>query len=313
MTEPRSFSIKVGEDVLADLRARLDRVRWPDEAPGAGWEQGTDLAYMQHLVRYWRERYDWRTHEARLNRLRQFTVALGGIDLHFIHEPGRGPAPMPLLISHGWPGSIAEFERIIPMLTDPAAFGADPADAFTVVAPSLPGYGFYWFVLPEWADAPRWHDVLPEPVPEFTTLVMRDSWNSLTTGREARELATSVLPNFIAKQRWFAAKDDHISRADATMLGTLARRQLGDYLLLMATLELDRLDPRIAHATLRHELGTEAGAEALDAVGLVNTTIAIEGVVAGVLGERAQVLGAIALVVSEADRAFPTRLAAEAT
>ncbi|WP_119300611.1 maltose alpha-D-glucosyltransferase [Dongia deserti] len=104
---------------------------------------------------------------------------------------------------------------------------------------TLPSYGFYWFVLPEWADAPRWHDVIPEPVPEFTTLVMRDGWHSLTTGREANELASSVLPNFIAKQRWFAAKDDHIARADATVLGTLGRRQLGDYLLLMATLDLE--------------------------------------------------------------------------
>jgi maltose alpha-D-glucosyltransferase/alpha-amylase len=104
---------------------------------------------------------------------------------------------------------------------------------------TLPGYGFYWFVLPEFADAPRWHDVLPEPVPEFTTLVMRDGWNSLTSGREARELATSVLPNFIAKQRWFAAKDDRIARTDATVLGTLGKRQAGDYLLLMARLELE--------------------------------------------------------------------------
>ena len=103
---------------------------------------------------------------------------------------------------------------------------------------TLPGYGFYWFVLPEFADAPRWHDVLPEPMPEFTTLVMRDGWNSLTSGREAHELSTSVLPGFIAKQRWFAAKDDKIARADTTVLGTLGRRQLGDYLLLMATLEL---------------------------------------------------------------------------
>lgn len=142
MPEPRSFSIKVGDEVLADLRARLDRIRWPDEVPGGGWAYGTDLAYMKELVRHWRERYDWRVHETRLNRLRQFTVELGGIDVHFIHEPGRGPAPMPLLISHGWPGSVAEFERLIPMLTDPAAFGADPTDAFTVVAPSLPGYGF---------------------------------------------------------------------------------------------------------------------------------------------------------------------------
>jgi microsomal epoxide hydrolase len=139
---PRPFTIRISDDVLADLRARLGRVRWPDEAPGAAWRHGTDLAYMKELTAYWRQHYDWRTHEARLNQLRQFTVPLGGIDLHFVHEPGVGPKPLPLLLSHGWPGSIWEFHRLIPMLTDPARFGADPADAFTVVAPSLPGYGF---------------------------------------------------------------------------------------------------------------------------------------------------------------------------
>ena len=137
---PRPFQLHVAADVLADLRERLGRVRWSDEAPGAGWQHGTSLAYMKDLVAHWRERYDWRAQEARLNRWRQFTVDLGGVALHFVHEPGVGPAPLPLLLSHGWPGSIVEFERIIPMLTDPARFGGDPADAFTVVAPSLPGY-----------------------------------------------------------------------------------------------------------------------------------------------------------------------------
>jgi pimeloyl-ACP methyl ester carboxylesterase len=137
---PRPFTLRVPDEMLTDLRDRLARVRWPDEAPGSGWSHGTSLAYMQELVAYWRERYDWRVHEARLNGWRQFTVPVGGIDVHFIHEPGVGPSPLPLLISHGWPGSIVEFERIIPMLTDPARFGGDPADAFTVVAPSLPGY-----------------------------------------------------------------------------------------------------------------------------------------------------------------------------
>ncbi len=139
---PTPFAISVSDDVLADLRARLQRVRWPDEPPGAAWQYGTSLAYMQELVAYWRDRYDWRAHERRLNELRQFTVPLGGIDLHFIHQPGAGPSPFPLLLSHGWPGSVWEFHKIIPMLTDPARFGADPRDAFTVVAPSLPGYGF---------------------------------------------------------------------------------------------------------------------------------------------------------------------------
>ncbi|HEY3068521.1 MAG TPA: alpha/beta fold hydrolase [Methylomirabilota bacterium] len=155
---PRPFSIDVGEDVLADLRQRLQRVRWPDEIPDSSWRYGTSLAYIKDLVAYWRDQYDWRAQEARLNQRRQFTVAIGGIDLHFIHESGVGPNPMPLLLSHGWPGSIVEFQEIIPRLTDPARFGGDARDAFTVVAPSLPGYTFSFrphqprFSAPEIAD-----------------------------------------------------------------------------------------------------------------------------------------------------------------
>jgi microsomal epoxide hydrolase len=155
---PRPFTIHVPDTVLEDLRARLARVRWPDEIPGEPWRYGTDLTYMKSLVAYWRDRYDWRAQEAELNRRQQFTASAGGIDLHFIHEPGVGPRPMPLLLSHGWPGSIVEFQKIIPMLTDPGRFGADPADAFTVIAPSLPGYTFSFrpdqkrFSVPEMAD-----------------------------------------------------------------------------------------------------------------------------------------------------------------
>jgi len=139
---PKPFEIRISDDVLSDLRARLTRVRWPDEPPLAPWSTGTSVAYMKQLVDYWRERFDWRAQEAKLNAFSQFTVPLAGIELHFIHQRGQGPRPIPLLLSHGWPGSVFEFHKIIPMLTDPARYGADAADAFTVVAPSLPGYGF---------------------------------------------------------------------------------------------------------------------------------------------------------------------------
>ena len=141
-SSPVPFLIHVADDVLADLRSRLERTRWPDRAPDSAWQHGTDLEYLQALAAHWRDRYDWRAHEARLNRFKQFVASVDGIDLHFIHEPGVGPDPLPLVLSHGWPGSIVEFERLIPLLTDPARFGGDPADAFTVVAPSLPGYTF---------------------------------------------------------------------------------------------------------------------------------------------------------------------------
>ncbi len=134
-------TLSIPEPALADLCERLARTRFPDQAPGPAWAYGTDLEYMRQLVEYWRDRFDWRAQEARLNAFPQYRTALCDIDLHFLHVPGRGPAPCPLLLLHGWPGSVFEFLDIIPRLTDPARFGGDPADAFTVVAPSLPGYG----------------------------------------------------------------------------------------------------------------------------------------------------------------------------
>jgi pimeloyl-ACP methyl ester carboxylesterase len=139
-TEP--FRIAVPDAVLTDLRERLARTRFPDEITGSGWSYGTDLAYMKSLVAYWRERYDWRAAEKQLNQLPQFRAKVGGLDVHFIHQRGTGPAPLPLVITHGWPGSVAEFTKIIGPLTDPARHGGAAADAFHVVAPSMPGYGF---------------------------------------------------------------------------------------------------------------------------------------------------------------------------
>jgi pimeloyl-ACP methyl ester carboxylesterase len=136
------FRIEVPDSVLRDLRERLARTRFPDEVPGSGWSYGTDLAYMRELVAYWKDRYDWRAAEARLNRLHHFKATVGGLKIHFIHERGVGPRPFPLVITHGWPGSVAEFVEMIGPLTDPGAHGGDPADAFDVVAPSMPGYGF---------------------------------------------------------------------------------------------------------------------------------------------------------------------------
>ena len=139
---PKPFTIAVPGEILDDLGHRLANVRWPDEVSGGDWDYGVDLSYIKSLVAYWRDHYDWRKHEEALNRFRQFTVPLANIDVHFIHEQGVGPNSMPLLLTHGWPGSVLDFHKIIPLLTDPERFGGDPADAFTVVAPSMPGYGF---------------------------------------------------------------------------------------------------------------------------------------------------------------------------
>jgi microsomal epoxide hydrolase len=124
------FRLLVPEPQLKDLRERLARTRLPDEPPLEPWSTGTSLAYMRDLIRYWQTDFDWRAQEAKLNRLAQYKATVGGVDLHFIHEPGRGAKPMPLLLLHGWPGSVWEFHQLIPLL----------AERFTVVAPSLPGF-----------------------------------------------------------------------------------------------------------------------------------------------------------------------------
>ena len=138
---PQPFRLHVADSAIDDLRERLARTRFPDQAPGEPWAYGADLAYLKGLVDYWQSGFDWRAQEGRLNAFAQFKVALHGIDLHYLHVEGRGPNPYPLLLLHGWPGSVFEFLDIIPRLTDPARFGGDPRDAFTVIAPSLPGYG----------------------------------------------------------------------------------------------------------------------------------------------------------------------------
>src|SRR6202035_538017 len=111
---PRPFTIALDDGVLLDLKRRLDATRWPDETPGPDWAFGTDLRYLRGLVDYWRTGYDWRAQEAMLNRFHHFTAPIDGIDLHFIHERGEGRAPLPLLLTHGWPGSVVEFHELIP-------------------------------------------------------------------------------------------------------------------------------------------------------------------------------------------------------
>jgi microsomal epoxide hydrolase len=141
MARPEPFTLQISDTAIADLRQRLAQTRYPDQAPGEPWAYGTSVEYLRGLVEYWRAGFDWRAEEARLNAFPQFRAALHDIEVHFLHVPGQGPNPTPLLLMHGWPGSVFEFIDLIPRLADPARFGGDPADAFTVVAPSLPGYG----------------------------------------------------------------------------------------------------------------------------------------------------------------------------
>lgn len=138
----RPFRIDVPDAVLEDLRARLRITRWPEAELVDDWSQGVPRQWLQEVCAYWAETYDWRAREAALNRFDQFVTELDGLDVHFIHARSPHPGAMPLLMTHGWPGSVVEFHKVIEPLVDPAAHGGDPADAFHVICPSLPGFGF---------------------------------------------------------------------------------------------------------------------------------------------------------------------------
>jgi pimeloyl-ACP methyl ester carboxylesterase len=140
--EIKPFKIAVPDDVLADLKARLARTRFPDQIEGAEWDYGVELGYMKELVDYWKNQYDWRAQEKKLNELPQFTTNIDGLDIHFVHVRSKEKNAMPLVLVHGWPGSFYEFYKVIGPLTDPVAHGGKAEDAFHVVIPSLPGFGF---------------------------------------------------------------------------------------------------------------------------------------------------------------------------
>ena len=136
------FKIDIPDSVLEDLQSRLERTRWPDEMPGTEWDYGSNLDYVKELVEYWRTKFDWRAQEKLINSFAHFKTEVDGLDIHFIHEKGKGPNPVPLVVTHGWPGTFFEMHKIIPLLSDPAGHGGDAADSFDVVVPSMPGYGF---------------------------------------------------------------------------------------------------------------------------------------------------------------------------
>jgi microsomal epoxide hydrolase len=181
------FSLRVPDNAITDLRERLARTRFPDQAPGDPWAYGTSADYLRGLIEYWCTNFDWRAQEARLNAFPQFKAPLHDIDVHFLHVPGKGPNPCPLLLMHGWPGSVFEFMDIIPRLTDPARFGGDPADAFTVVAPSLPGYGMSFrpgqkrFGIEEIADCLA--DLMTETLGYRRFAAQGGDWGGITASR----------------------------------------------------------------------------------------------------------------------------------
>ena len=156
---PKPFTIEVPAELLDDLRSRLARTRWPDPLPYRGWAAGADISYHKELVAYWTSAFDWRAQEQYLNSFAQFTADIGGQQVHFVHERGRGPDPFPLVLTHGWPSTFAELLKLAPLLTDPAAHGADARDSFDVVIPRCPGSP---------SPRPRPRQARPPPAPGRT-------------------------------------------------------------------------------------------------------------------------------------------------
>ncbi len=142
MKQTTPFTIIIDQPVLDDLKFRLQQTRWTDEPDNAGWNYGTNPAYLRELVDYWLHTYDWRKQEAALNQFPQFKTTIDEVGIHFIYVRGKGPNPQPIILTHGWPDSFYRFYKVIPMLTDPASFGGDPNRSFDVIVPSIPGFGF---------------------------------------------------------------------------------------------------------------------------------------------------------------------------
>ncbi len=225
------FTIQIPDSVLADLAHRLEATRWPDELESSDWEFGSDLGYVRQLAEYWLHHYDWRREEAALNQLPQYRIALDGAYIHFLHVRGTGPAPLPLLITHGWPGSFVEMIKLIPLLTDPVAHGGKAEDAFDVVVPSLPGYGF--------SDRPTVRGMDPKKIAELWARLMQElgytrfgaqggDWGSaisIALGLDHAERIIGIHLNYIAGRLLLGGalnqpQEDELSRAYQEQLRT---------------------------------------------------------------------------------------------
>jgi len=190
------FTIAIPESTLTDLRERLARVRWPNDFANENWEYGANAAYLKELVAYWRDGYDWRKHEQAMNAFSHYKVTIESVPVHFIHEPGKGPKPMPLILTHGWPWTFWDLHKVIRPLADPAAFGGDPADAFDVVVPSLPGYGFSTPLTTPginfWRTADLWATLMHEVLGYKKFAAQGGDWGALVTSQLGHKYPQSL-------------------------------------------------------------------------------------------------------------------------
>jgi microsomal epoxide hydrolase len=236
------FQIRVSDQLLADLRERLARTRWIDEMGEGGWELGVSVSYIRELVDHWRNSFDWRAEEAAMNRFAHFQADLDGGRVHFIHERGRGPDPLPLILTHGFPDSFLRFAKVIPMLADPASHGGDSADAFDVVVPSLPGYAF--------SDAASetgmtfrvgdlWHRLMTERLGYEHFAAHGGDWGSFVTEILARDHADSVVGIHLTDVPFYHSfqKPDDASDKEKKYLARIAKftQKEGAYALIQGS------------------------------------------------------------------------------
>jgi microsomal epoxide hydrolase len=238
--------------VLVDLRRRLAATRFIDDLGEPGWKLGLDVAYMRELAGYWQNQFDWRAQEARLNGLAQCRVTLkNGLGLHFVHERGRGPDPLPIILTHGFPDSFARFTRLIPLLVDPARHGGDPNDSFDVVAPSLPGYGFSDKAAPGhtlFHVGDLWHELMTEHLGYSRYAAHGGDWGSFVSELLARDHAAEVVGIHLTDVPFMHAfqRPDEVTRAERSYLDAVAQfpQKHGAYALIQGS------EPQVAALAL---------------------------------------------------------------
>lgn len=191
--EIADFTVSISEDMLDDVRSRLARTRYPDDLDNADWSYGTNAAWLRAMVEYWRTDYDWRSQERAINAFRHRRTEIAGVPIHFVHAKGVGPAPMPLILSHGWPWTFWDMHRIIGPLSDPATHGGDPADAFEVIVPSMPGFGFSTPLRQTGVNfantADLWNRLMTEGLGFDRYAAHGGDWGSLTTAQLGHKYA----------------------------------------------------------------------------------------------------------------------------
>ncbi|MGH7985279.1 MAG: epoxide hydrolase family protein [Candidatus Binataceae bacterium] len=205
------FTVAIGDETLEELRKRLIHTRWPRDFGNSDWRYGTNLEYLKELVGYWANEYDWRRHEREINSFANFKTMIEGIPVHFIHEHGKGPKPIPLILSHGWPWTFWDFHKVIRPLADPVAHGGDAADAFDVVVPSLPGYGFSTPLtttgINYWRTADLWVTLMCEVLGYDKFAAQGGDWGALITAQLGHKYADRLIGvhvNLLASLAFFS-------------------------------------------------------------------------------------------------------------